>query len=60
MPIEINGNLCFNQNWYSETKTKKQIFQIKILKGINFFLIIICMLIQFSVYLFSLKIYMVH
>ena len=43
MPIGINGNIFFTENWYSETAqkftvliVKMRIFQIKILNQINF------------------------
>ena len=64
--IEINGNLYFTKNWDSEISQKfthrfncsKAIFQIKKLNESNFYNLDINP-IQ-SVYLFSLKIYMVY
>ena len=61
MPIEINGNLHFTQNWNGETSqnfshsfiVKKQIFQIDLFNGINCFLIIIYLLIQFKMFIYS-------
>ena len=52
-PIEINGNLYFTQNWDGEISQKKLLFQIKKLNQSNFFLIIIYILIQFKMFIYS-------
>ena len=41
------------KNLHTILIVKKQIFQIKILNEVNFFLIIICILIQFKVFIYS-------
>ena len=58
-PIEINGNLYFMQNWDSEISQKSThrclntIFSDKKLNESNFFLIIIYILIQIKVFIYS-------
>ena len=69
MPIEINGNLYFTQNWYGETSQKfthsfnceKVNISDTIIKSNKLLSIynLHISLIQ-SVYLFSMKIYMVY
>ena len=55
--MKTNDNLWFTQHWDSEIShtvliVKKEIFQIKILDEMNFFLIILCMLIPFKVFIY--------
>ena len=60
-PIEINGDLHFSQYWDSEISQNfthclhclKAIFQIRLLNEINFLLIIIYILLQFKVFIYS-------
>ena len=62
LPIEINGNKFYSNFFtvklpkkYVHTVLifKKQVFQIKKLNEVNFFLIIIYILIQFKVFIYS-------
>ena len=47
------GMVKLLKNLHTILIVKKQIFQIKILNEVNFFLIIICILIEFKVFIYS-------
>ena len=51
--IEITGNLYFTLNLHTVLTVKKKIFQITIVNEINSFLIIICIIIQFKMSIYS-------